>query len=448
MRFLRRYFLVFVVTMLTTIALNAQWVRTNGPHTERTLSLAIGINDKGDTTLYAGTFNGMVFLSTDYGDNWIKIAYDTSFSSNNPGFSSKDVSALATSPNLTGGISVFAGTEGDGVFLSLNSDTNWVAVNNGLTNLFINSFLCIPQKNGGINIFVGTLGGVFLSTNNGTSWENLNNGLMNATVEALAVLKDENGIDNLFACSGYPGGVFRSTDNGINWVTFENELSSSSIKDIVASDSNLFVLTYDNDVFRSTNKGVSWDIINDVCPSYEEVVCLAAHDTIVYAGVAYGGSSLVYYSVNGGNSWGNGKEGGIASIECMKIGGPFLFVGTSSAWDFGGSVWRRPLSEMLTDFTDVKDNEKQSPHDFILEQNYPNPFNPTTTISFSLPSRSFVSLKVFDGLGREVTVLLSEELAAGNYTQQWNASGFSNGVYYYRLQAGTYFQTKKLVLLK
>jgi len=103
---------------------------------------------------------------------------------------------------------------------------------------------------------------------------------------------------------------------------------------------------------------------------------------------------------------------------------------------------------MLTDFTDVKDDEKQNPDNFILEQNFPNPFNPTTTISFSLPSRSFVSLKVFDGLGKEVAVLLSEELAAGNHAQQWNASGFSNGVYYYRLQAGTYFQTKKLVLLK
>jgi len=444
MRFLRRYFLVSIFTMLTAIALNAQWVRTNGPKNEVTMSLTVGSNNKGDTAIYAGTFRGEVFVSTDYGDNWSKIAYDTSFSSNNPGFSSKDIRVLTACPNLTGGISVFAGTEGDGVSLSLNSDTNWVAVNNGLTNLFVTSFLCIPKENGSMKLFVGTLGGVFLSTNNGTSWENLNNGLMNVTVEALAVLKDEKGIENLFACSGYPGGVFRSTDNGINWVTFENELSSSSIKDIVVSDSNLFVLTYDNEVFRSTNKGVNWEIANSEFPSYEKVNCIAAHDTIVYAGT----SNRVYYSVNGGNSWGYGIHVLGAYVECLEIGNSFLFAGTGSAWVFLGSVWRRPLSEMLTDFTDVEKNEEKSPQDFILEQNYPNPFNPTTTISFNLPSRSFVSLKVFDGLGREVAIILSEELAAGNYTQQWNASGFSNGVYYYRLQAGTYFQTKKLVLLK
>ena len=88
------------------------------------------------------------------------------------------------------------------------------------------------------------------------------------------------------------------------------------------------------------------------------------------------------------------------------------------------------------------------PTHFSLDQNYPNPFNPATTISFSLPSKSFVSLKVFDALGREVSSLLSEELSAGKYSQQWNAAGFSSGVYFYRLQAGSFVETKKLLLLR
>jgi hypothetical protein len=81
-------------------------------------------------------------------------------------------------------------------------------------------------------------------------------------------------------------------------------------------------------------------------------------------------------------------------------------------------------------------------------QNYPEPFNPSTTISFVLPTRSSVSLKIYDMLGREVSVVVSGELQAGHYTRQWNASAFASGVYFYRLQAGTYSETKKLLLLK
>jgi hypothetical protein len=83
-----------------------------------------------------------------------------------------------------------------------------------------------------------------------------------------------------------------------------------------------------------------------------------------------------------------------------------------------------------------------------LDQNYPNPFNPSTTISFSLPSKSFVSLKIFDALGREVSVVVFEELPAGNYSRQWNASNMASGVYFYRLQAGMFADMKRLLLLR
>jgi hypothetical protein len=83
-----------------------------------------------------------------------------------------------------------------------------------------------------------------------------------------------------------------------------------------------------------------------------------------------------------------------------------------------------------------------------LEQNYPNPFNPSTTICFSVPLRSFVILKVYDCLGREVSTLISEELAAGKYSHKWNASNFPSGIYFYKLQTSTFTETNKLVLLK
>jgi endoglucanase len=89
-----------------------------------------------------------------------------------------------------------------------------------------------------------------------------------------------------------------------------------------------------------------------------------------------------------------------------------------------------------------------NPATFSLIQNYPNPFNPSTTISFSLPSKSIVSLKVFDLAGKEVASIVSQELSAGKYSRQWNAANMSSGIYFYQLQAGTYTETKKLVLLR
>jgi hypothetical protein len=85
---------------------------------------------------------------------------------------------------------------------------------------------------------------------------------------------------------------------------------------------------------------------------------------------------------------------------------------------------------------------------FTLHQNYPNPFNPSTTISFTLPSRTFVSVKIFDLLGREVATVFSGQLSAGTYSRQWDASGMPSGAYFCRLQAGAFSQTKKLVLLR
>jgi hypothetical protein len=93
-------------------------------------------------------------------------------------------------------------------------------------------------------------------------------------------------------------------------------------------------------------------------------------------------------------------------------------------------------------------HERLLSRSYYLNQNYPNPFNPSTTISFILPLRSFISLKVFDLVGREVVTIASEEMQAGSYSRQWNASGLPSGIYFYRLQAGSFTETKKLILLK
>jgi lysophospholipase L1-like esterase len=109
-----------------------------------------------------------------------------------------------------------------------------------------------------------------------------------------------------------------------------------------------------------------------------------------------------------------------------------------------------------SDTTTLGVNSLKTIDGYVLGQNYQNPFNPATTIFFNVPTQSFVSLKVFDVLGREVSILLSEQLSAGTYLRQWDAAGLSSGVYFYHFvanaiplgQAGSFIETKKLILLR
>jgi Secretion system C-terminal sorting domain len=87
-------------------------------------------------------------------------------------------------------------------------------------------------------------------------------------------------------------------------------------------------------------------------------------------------------------------------------------------------------------------------YSYKLNQNYPNPFNPTTTIEYSVPTRSYVRLTVYDAIGQEVSVLVSEEKGAGIYVLRFDAEKLTSGIYFYRLQAGTFVQTKKMVILR
>jgi hypothetical protein len=88
------------------------------------------------------------------------------------------------------------------------------------------------------------------------------------------------------------------------------------------------------------------------------------------------------------------------------------------------------------------------PKSFLLMQNYPNPFNPATSIKFLIPISGFITIKIYDILGKEITSLLSENLQPGTYEVNWNASDYPSGIYFYKLTSGSYIGTKKMVLLK
>lgn len=102
------------------------------------------------------------------------------------------------------------------------------------------------------------------------------------------------------------------------------------------------------------------------------------------------------------------------------------------------------LLDMVTSVSDHFTNYAN----YLLEQNYPNPFNPSTTISYEIPERSFVTIKIYNVLGNEIVTLVNEEKLKGSYEIEFNGTGLPSGIYFYRLHAGNFVRTKKMVLLK
>ncbi|MBI3788470.1 MAG: T9SS type A sorting domain-containing protein [Ignavibacteriales bacterium] len=126
--------------------------------------------------------------------------------------------------------------------------------------------------------------------------------------------------------------------------------------------------------------------------------------------------------------------------------------------DAGATGWGWMIDnlEIQASLVSVEQGNAAIPTSYGLAQNYPNPFNPSTTIRFALPAQSKVSLKIYDGIGREVYTVLNKELPAGYYAENWNAAGLASGVYFYRLLADdisatgkrSFVETKKLMLIK
>ena len=98
----------------------------------------------------------------------------------------------------------------------------------------------------------------------------------------------------------------------------------------------------------------------------------------------------------------------------------------------------------ITNIEDIKTFNES----FVLEQNYPNPFNPSTTIKYSIPKQSSVTLKIFGTLGSELATLVKKEQPQGDYEIKFKGTDLPSGIYFYRLQAGDFLKTKKMILIK
>jgi hypothetical protein len=297
-------------------------------------------------------------------------------------------------------------------------------IHDGLISTFVLSLAV-----SGTNTFAGTgTGGAHLSTNNGTHWTPVNDGLTNSTVYALYVSGP-----HVFAGTA-GGGAFHSTNNGTHWTQVNDGLTNTYVNAFIGNGTNTFAGTAGG-VFLSTNNGILWTRVNNGLTD-TSVYALARSGTNTFAGTRRG----VFLSTNNGSNWTPAGLTNVA-VKSLLVKGTNLFAGTSDR-----SVWVRPLSELITSMR--QHNEHAVPEVSVLEQNYPNPFNPSTTIRYGLPSREYVKLTVFNTLGQSVSALVNSEQDAGYHEVRFNGASLPSGVYFYRMQAGSYTETRRLLVLK
>jgi len=410
--------------------------------------------------IFAGTTGG-VFLSTNDGTNWTAVSSGLPDTAVVP-----TVSSFAISINGTGDTSIFAGMLGgfySGVYLSTNNGTSWKEVNSGLTNINVEALAAC-----GNNIFAGTRGGVFHSTNNGTSWSAVDSGLTNSgpipTIYSLAILPSEKGDTNLFA--GTWDGVYQSTNNGTSWIAINSGLPyhtavySLYILPNGKGDTNLFAGTWNGVWQHPFSKWTPTISLNQYSMVFSSPPSTWHQTKTATLTITCGSlAPLKIDSVYTMTKWFV-----VASVHDTVSEGDTMSLLISFTPDttivmsyydtlciLSNSIYpltKVPLSGIIAIPTSVLQNSFDIPKNFSVSQNYPNPFNPATVINYQLPVNSFVTLKVYDMLGREVANLINARKNAGYYNVTFSVDHLPSGVYFYRLQAGSYIQTRKLVLLK
>jgi hypothetical protein len=291
------------------------------------------------------------------------------------------------------------------------------------------------------------LSGLSRSTNAGVDWSTINT--PSGWLTSLAISPRDNSI--LYA--GYYMGAFKSTDKGESWaqVTFGISLAHSVLFRIDPRDDQVvYALIYSQGIFKSTDGGLNWFRIDEGIPStshnYSEFVFNPANVDEIYLGLN-GSGNVLFRTTDAGFTWTSYSTGLPDTFTTVTS----IAIDTVHSRIFAATYANPEVQGIYTTdsaLVGVSASRSDNQSGFSLFQNYPNPFNPSTTTSFSLPHAAVVSLKVYDVLGREVATLVDGREEAGEHSVKWNAEGFASGVFFYRLKAGDFVQTRKLVLVR
>ena len=240
--------------------------------------------------------------------------------------------------------------------------------------------------------------------------------------------------------------ILRTNDGGINWSS--STFSSSYYYDgrcVFFSDTLTGFVGTSDGLFKSIDGGVNWSPIS--LTSYDYVTDIYfANDKEGWALANYSGyyssyGGIVYHTNDGGSIWNEVLTSG----ESLNA---FSFIQEGYAWAVGGNS---TIAKYIhgSPFTTVNFAKSTfGPTSYKLYQCYPNPFNPSTTITYDLPEKTFVELKIYDTLGREVKTLVNEVKDAGRHQINLNLQNYASGTYFYQIKANNFMKAKKLTLVK
>ena len=303
------------------------------------------------------------------------------------------------------------------------------------------------------NITVGTTynfypdsGKIVQTTDGGTTW------IEQSVADSIAGFDDLFFLDSLhgWAPSGIINGgpaILRTQDGGVNWQVLPSQ-----------GEHQLFFLdtvrgwgAVGSGIFRTGDGGNTWQYLTSIYDpdplsgdqlatkslSFSDTLHGRAFGTIFYRGILTEG---IYRTTDGGLSW---------FRESIGLTGDFGGVNDAQMLDaYHGWAVCNEGSVLRYQLLDSAGNPPGLPLTYSLHQNYPNPFNSTTTIQYEITGRTYVTLQIYDLIGRRVQVLVDQMQEAGNYDVRFDGSMLSSGVYYYRLNVGEYMQTKEMILIK
>lgn len=376
--------------------------------------------------LYASVWANGVYKTSNLGANWTLS-----------GLSNKRVSFIKAAPN--GDIySLSKTTSMSYIHRSTDNGVSWEDV---YTRTFANNFAAgggfvFPNDSTVVAAYAVTVGPtigdvaayVFRSTYSGSNW------IQTTIVRAGFVGGMELTQDGKLLMGTSLGGVIYSTNSGSNFLNL-TAFPPIYIETILVDNQQTLYVADAFDLNRSTDNG----------STFTEIGSQNSDQYMTTAGVNENGELYlsmddrkIFRSVNSGDNWTQINQGipENMNVRTFASAGGRMFAGTGSS---GVNIF-----DELTGITPILDIVK----DYRLFQNYPNPFNPNTKISYSLPENSFVNLEVFNSLGEKLKTLINSIQQTGDHDIEFNAEGFSSGIYFYKLSSGSFVSTKRMLLIK
>ena len=361
------------------------------------LNAVTGLKSTDSTIAYAVGDKGRVLRSTDKGHTWLNVSYP---SLNFPDLNGLDIVPVFSPRSTAGFTHIIAVGDSGTVIKSSNSGNNWEWVEYSInTTKNFKSVICIAPN---LFVVVGEKGAVYKTSNGGESWQNLSFSDTSSLNKIVSPQYDR------MCIVGNNGKIYTSSNYGISWLA-RNSGTTNNLRDVVFSSADSGVAVGDEGVVRlTTNGGVTWLADSNFSN-------LTTRNIISI-------SRLDQNTVNSITTSSSFNDAAVDTTFFLAVSSePFLGI--------------EPISNLISKI-------------FGLKQNYPNPFNPVTNIEISMPSTSFAKLIIYDIQGREIESLVNQELKAGTYKIDWNASRYPSGVYFYKLTAGDYSETKKMMLIK